>query len=345
MNIPLKANQLDAYLVSYDANIRYLTGFPAGESWLLVLPKKSFYITDFRYIEEAKKGLPKSVTVYRYEKSVFKSVFELARKYKVKNLGFDDRHVSLSFFKRLQKECPKGIKLIVKNGLVENLRQVKTKQEISYIRKALQIHDQAYQYLRPFIKPGTSEKELFAKLEGFVKAKGVGFSFTPIIASGPNSALPHAKVTDRRFQRNDVVLIDMGIDYKGYKSDLTRMVFLGKIPQLVRDVNAKVKSAQLKAIAKIRAGVKASDVDYEARNYLAKNHLAKYFGHSLGHGVGLEIHEDPRLSSANTDVLQENVVITVEPAVYIPNKFGIRIEDMVVVTKTGCEVLSDYIDQ
>ena len=344
MNIPLKSNQLDAFLVSHDANIRYLTGFPASESWLLALQKKSFYITDFRYVEEAKKGLPKSVTVKRYEKSVFKTIFELAQDHKIKNLGFDDRHVSLSFFKKLQKECLKGIKLIAKNGLVENLRQVKTPQEISYIRKALQIHAEAYQYLRPFIKPGVSEKELFDKLEAFVKAKGAGFSFNPIIASGPNSALPHAKVTDRRFQRNDLVLIDMGIDYKGYKSDLTRMFFLGKIPQLVRDVNAKVKSAQLQAIKKIRAGVKASDVDHEARNYLAKNHLAKYFGHSLGHGVGLEIHEDPRLSSLNTAALQENMVITVEPAVYIPNKFGIRIEDMVIVTKTGCEVLSGYID-
>ena len=345
MNIPLKSNQLDAYLVSNDANIRYLTGFPAGESWLLVLPTKSFYITDFRYVEEAKKGLPKGVTVKRYEKSVFKTVFDLARDHKIKNLGFDDRHVALSFFKNLQKECPKGIKLTAKNGLVENLRQVKTPQEISYIRKALQIHAQAYRYLRPLIKPGVSEKELFEKLQAFVKAKGVGFSFSPIIASGPNSALPHAKVTGRRFKRNDVVLIDMGIDYKGYKSDLTRMFFLGRIPRLVSDMNAKVKSAQLQAITKIRAGVRASDVDHEARNYLAKNHLTKYFGHSLGHGVGLEIHEDPRLSSVNTGVLQENVVVTVEPAVYIPSKFGIRIEDMVLVTRTGCEVLSGYIDQ
>ena len=351
VNVPLNNFQslldsykLDAYLVSEDANIRYLTGFQASESWLFVSRKAAFYITDFRYIEEAKKGLPGNITVKRYQRSVFKTIFDVARMTRSKAVGLDDRHMSLAFFKELKKASPKSVRLIPRNNVIEELRQIKTAHEIRQIRQALRLHKEAYRHIRSALKPGVSEKSVLIKLENFVRAKGAGFSFDPIIASGPNSALPHARVTDRRFKRNDLILIDMGIDVQGYKSDLTRMCFLGTIPPLVRKVNTEVKTAQLKAIANIHAGARASDIDAQARNYLAKKGLAKYFGHSLGHGVGLQIHEAPRLSSVSPTILEENMVVTVEPAVYLPRRFGIRIEDMVLVTKKGCEVLSDDID-
>ena len=157
--------------------------------------------------------------------------------------------------------------------------------------------------------------------------------------SGSNGALPHARPTNRKIRNNEPVLVDTGIDWNGYKSDLTRMFFLGRMPTLVTEMNARVKEAQILAMTKIQAGAKASEVDQVARGFLAQHKLDQYFGHSLGHGVGLDIHEEPRLSQKSTAVLKAGMVVTVEPAVYLPGKFGIRLEEMVLVTDTGCEVL------
>lgn len=334
--------KIDALLVTKDVNIQYLTYTPSSESWLLICPKKVFYITDFRYVLEAEKSL-KGISVKRYENSIHETLFQIAKSMHVRRIGFDERHMTLATFKVLKKECPKEIRLVEGNNIVEDLREVKERVEIESIIKALKIHKQAHEFLKKAVKPGISEKALFFKLEEFVRSKGVTFSFAPIIASGPNSCHPHAKVTERKIRRDDSVLIDMGIDLKGYKSDLTRMFFLGKISPLVQEVYHFVKAAQLEAIGKIKSGIPVGEIDQTARNYLEKQKLEKYFGHALGHGVGLEIHESPRLSQKSTAVLKEGMIITVEPAVYIPDKFGIRIEDMVLVTKEGCEVLSDNI--
>ncbi len=337
----LNEHRLDGYLVTKDVNIRYLTDFPASESWLLVSAKKTFYITDFRYILEASTGLP-GITVKRYQKSMGDELASLASMLKLKRIGFDDRHLSLSTYLKLQKSCRGKATLVRSNSLVEHLREVKSKFEIGQIRKALKLNLEAYGFLKKVIRPGISEKAVFQKLEKFIRANNTSFSFDPIIASGPNSCFPHAKVTGRIIKNNEPVLVDMGMDVGGYKSDLTRVFFLGKIPQLVREVCDAVKSAQEKAIGKIRAGVPANEVDFQARNYLAKRKLAQFFGHSLGHGVGLEIHEAPSLSQVSPSILKEGMVVTVEPAVYLPYKFGIRVEDMVLVTKEGCEVLSRH---
>lgn len=330
---------LDAYLVTKDVNIRYLTDFPASESWLFVSPKKSFYVTDFRYILEARAGL-KGVAVRRYQASLTDEVASLAASFRLKRIGFDDCHLSLAVFKKLKKSFHNKMKPVAVNHLVEHLREIKSKYEIHQIRKALKLNLEAYDFLKEVIRPGVSEKDVLRQLEKFVKEQNADFSFDPIIAAGPNSCFPHAKVTDRKIKNNESVLVDMGMDIGGYKSDLTRVFFLGKIPQLIREVCDTVKTAQQKAISKIKANVPARDVDFQARNYLTKKGLGKFFGHSLGHGVGLEIHESPSLSQLSPTVLKEGMVVTVEPAVYLPYQFGIRIEDMVLVTKNGCEVLS-----
>ena len=326
-------------LVIKDINISYLTDFPASESWLFITPKKIFYITDSRYILEAQEGL-KGIIVKQFSKSIDDTLFELAGQNKIKRIGFDERHISHAQYKIFHQKSPKNVQWVAANGLIERLREIKEKNEIGNIKEALRIHKQALQFLKPVIKPGISEREVFYKLENFVKSRNVGFSFAPIIASGPNSCYPHAKITDRKIKNNEPVLVDFGIDYQGYKSDLTRMFFLGKIRPLVLDVEQHVRAAQQKAIQKIRADVKAKEVDHQARNYLKEKRLAKFFGHSLGHGVGLEIHENPRLSQTSTAILKEGMVVTVEPAVYIPHQFGIRIEDMILVKKKDCEVLS-----
>ena len=211
-------------------------------------------------------------------------------------------------------------------------------------QRALAIHADTLKYIKKILQPGLSEKSVFSGIEKYVKARGVGFSFPPIVASGPHSSYPHAILTERQIKKNDVVLVDMGIDYFGYKSDLTRMFLLGKIPKLIQHVMNEVREAQRQAISKIQPGIPACEVDAQARNYLKKKKLAKYFGHSLGHGVGLEIHEAPRLSVKDSTILKEGMVVTVEPGVYLAHRFGIRIEDMVLVTKNGYQILSGYIN-
>lgn len=333
---------IDAFLVTKDINIQYLTRFPASESWMLVSPQGSFYITDFRYVLEAKEGL-RGVKIHQYTKSIYPAVAELARRLQLKKIGFDSRHLNVSQYENLEKSAA-DLKFIKADHLVERLREIKDAGEIQKIRQALKIHGQALRFLKKIIKPGTSEKKVFQRLEDFVRERGVGFSFSPIIASGPNSCYPHAKITDRKFRRNELVLVDIGIDVEGYKSDLTRIFFLGRIPQPVERAYTYVRGAQQEAIRKIRAGIAASEVDRAARHYLKRHKLDKFFGHALGHGVGLEIHESPRLSQTDPAILKEGMVVTVEPAVYIPRQFGIRIEDMVLVKQKNCEVLSGNID-
>ncbi len=330
---------IDAFLITNDTNIRYLTGFPACESWLLVTHTKAFYITDFRYLLEARQGL-KGVTVKQYTQTPCRTLCDLCKRYKIKRLGFDEKHTSVFLFKRLKGFCPVRTKLLSATGLVEVLREVKDEGELGQIREALQLHAQTLKFLRKVVRPGLSERQVLGHLERFVKSKGAGFSFPPIIASGPNSCHPHAKISDRIIRNNEPVLVDIGIDINGYKSDLTRNFFLGRIAPRVREVFTAVSLAQKEAIKLIKPGVPVADVDSKARNVLRKFGLAKYFGHSLGHGVGLEIHENPRLSCKSASILEPGMVVTVEPAVYLPNQFGIRVEDMVLVTEQGCEVLS-----
>jgi Xaa-Pro aminopeptidase len=269
------------------------------------------------------------------------TVFGLMADLGLKRLGFDERHLSLSAFKQIQKDCPKAVGLVGLCDVVESIREIKEKTEVDNIRNCLKLHHQAIKYLRRVIKPGLTEQEGLERLEAFVKKHGAGFSFPSIIASGPNSCFPHARVSRRKIRNNEPVLIDTGIDINGYKSDLTRMVLLGKIPAQVCEVAEIVKDAQCKAIATIKAGVPVAVSDQEVRNHFKKFDLEQHFGHSLGHGVGLEIHESPRLSTKSPAVFKAGMVVTVEPALYIPNKFGVRIEDMVLVTNQGCEVLSD----
>jgi len=185
-----------------------------------------------------------------------------------------------------------------------------------------------------------TEVDILHRLEAFIRKEGITFAFDPIIASGPNSAYPHARVTGRKLCRKEPVLIDLGMDYKGYKSDLTRMFFLDTMPTSYRDVLSVVHDAQQEAFKVIRPGVLGKDVDAAVRNYLKKHGLAERFTHSLGHGVGMEVHEAPRLSLSSDAILEENMVCTVEPGVYFPGKYGVRLEEMVLVTKKGCEVMS-----
>jgi len=338
----LKAEGLRAFFISHQPNIRYLTGFNAEDSWLLVTARHAVYITDFRYVLEASAGL-KGIPVKLYTRSAYATLVELLKKERISRVAIEEQHTSVAQLGALKKALGTSIKLTLVCGIVEKLREIKDEQEISLIKGALRVHEESYRYLRRLVRPGLSELDVCLKLEHFVKSRGCGFSFDPIVASGPNSAYPHAKVTRRTFARNDVVLIDWGIDLNGYKSDLTRMFFLGRISKLIRTVNDTLVVAQQRAALAAQPNVPIAQVDYQARNYLEKHKLAKYFGHALGHGVGLEIHESPRLAASNRALLKPGMVITLEPAVYLPGKFGIRIEDMFLVTVKGARNLSGHI--
>jgi Xaa-Pro aminopeptidase len=332
---------IDALLIVNDTNIRYLTGFAACESWLLVTRSKAFYITDSRYILEARQGL-KGITVKQYSQMPYAVLCELCKQYKVKRLGFDEKHTSFASWRKLKEFFPRKPKLIPATGLVESLREIKDEGEIDQIKACLKLHFKAIDFMKKVVKPGLTERQVALKLESFVKSHGGEFSFAPIIASGPNSCYPHARVTDRILRNNEMVLMDFGIDLNGYKSDLTRNFFLGRIAPRVKQVFDALTLAQREAVSLIKPGISLAAVDVQARKVLRKFGLAKYFGHSLGHGVGLDIHEAPRLSSRSTGILEAGMVVTVEPGVYIPGQFGIRVEDMVLVTNEGCEVLSGY---
>jgi Xaa-Pro aminopeptidase len=331
---------IDALLLTTDVNIQYLTDFPAQESWLLVTRERAFYITDFRYIQEAKEGLKGIVSIKQYTQCLPATLFELVKTHKIKKLGFDEKQTSVACLKKLRSYCPRRTKLIPATGLTEGLREIKENREIEAIQEALKVQNNALILLKKVVKPGLTERQVSVFLEGYVKKLGLKFSFSPIIASGPNSAYPHAKVTDRALKNNEPLLIDFGIDVKGYKSDLTRNFFLGRMTPRYRQVFTATALAQKEAISLIRPGVTVAEVDEHARKVLRRFGLAKYFGHSLGHGVGLEIHENPRLSVKSSAILEPGMVVTVEPGVYLPGQFGVRVEDMVLVTKQGCEVLS-----
>ncbi|MEI7998649.1 MAG: Xaa-Pro peptidase family protein [Candidatus Omnitrophota bacterium] len=331
---------IDALVIVQDVNINYLTGFDSKESWLLVTPYKATYITDFRYIQEAKEGLKGIAVVKQHTQCLAATLFDLVKTYKIKRLGFDERHTSVACLKKLKSYCPRRTKLVPANCLVEGLREVKDDAEINAIRQCLKVHYKALQFLKKVVKPGISELKVLDYLEGFIKKEGVNFSFNPIIASGPNSAYPHARVSDRVLRNNEPVLIDIGIDIKGYKSDLTRNFFLGTMSPHYKKVLEATTLAQKEAISLIKPGVVVAEVDSHARKILRRFRLAKYFGHSLGHGVGLEIHENPRVSVKSQTILEPGMIITIEPGVYLPGQFGIRVEDMVLVTNQGCEVLS-----
>lgn len=334
---------IDALLVTNDTNIRYLTDFPASESWLLVTKNKSYYITDSRYTLEARLGLH-GVVVKQYATTPCQTLFDLCKSLKIKKLGFDERHSSLMFFKKLKSFCPRRTKLVAATGIVEELREIKSSREVESIRQALVLHQKTLRFMQKVVRVGVSERKIMLDLERYVKSHGANFSFSPIIASGQNSCFPHAKVTDRVLKDNEPVLLDFGIDINGYKSDLTRNFFLGRMSPRYAQVLEALRLAQAQAIELIKPGVSVSVVDAQARKVLRKFNLAKYFGHSLGHGVGLDIHENPRLSVKSQATLMPGMIVTVEPGVYIPNEFGIRVEDMVLVTEQGCEVLSGHIN-
>ena len=341
----LRNNSVDALLVSKEANVSYLCDYPCRDSYLLVHPKETIFITDFRYTEEAKKNIP-GVSVFQYD-NLFKDTAALARKLKVRKLGFEAKDLNFAEYSKIKSYLGPKAKLKDTFNIVETLRQIKGDQEINLIRQAIKITAQTFEFIRKFLKPGVKELEIAAEIERFIRYQGAKMSaFNILIASGPNSSLPHALISSRKIRPGEPILIDIGVDINGYKSDLTRVFFLDKIPTIQRRIYGIIQEAQGLAIAAVKPGIIIADIDSAGRKHIEEQGFGRYFGHSLGHGIGLEVHEEPSISSKNkAQHLEEGMVFTIEPGIYLPGKFGIRLEDIVLVTKKGAEVLSGAVNK
>jgi len=341
----LERNNLDALIITSAANISYLTGYLSRDSQLVISRKSNIYFTDGRYFAEAKKYLS-SFKLKRRDCSFFKAIGQACNGLNLKRVGFEEGSLSFLGYTRLREQLKRNIDLIPTLNLAESLREIKSREELTYLGKATDIAAKALEFTQTLLSAGIREVEIAAELERFIRYNGASSSaFDIIVASGPNSSYPHHLTSQRRLKENEVVLVDLGVDYFGYKSDLTRVFFLGKINPLAAKIYALVCRAQERAIARIRPGKSISAVDQAARQYIAKAGYGRFFSHSLGHGIGLEIHEGPNISSRVKDKLKRGMVFTVEPAVYLPGKLGIRIEDMVRVTEKGVEVLSGALDK
>lgn len=342
----LQQRKLDAFLVTHPANITYLTEYQSRDSYLLALKPKSIYFTDSRYTAEAKIALKGNCVIKQANGSVFKLIAQTINGLGLTGVGFEERFMPYAEFEKISEFLSPGVKLIPQHSLVEELRQVKEPKEIKYIREAINITGKAIKFISKALKPGMSELEVVAELERYIRYQGASnTSFDIIVAFGPNCGYPHHLSSARKLKKDDPVMIDMGVEYHGYKCDLTRMFFLDKIKVLAKRIYRVVLEAQERAIKSIAPGKTASEIDAVSRNYIKDNGFGAYFGHNLGHGVGLEVHEAPYISPKSDLVLKPGMVFTVEPAIYLPQRVGIRIEDMVLVTKRGVEVLSGAINK
>ncbi|MCK9572577.1 MAG: Xaa-Pro peptidase family protein [Candidatus Omnitrophica bacterium] len=337
----LKKNKLDGLLVSLPANISYLTESISRDAYLLICAEKNIYFTDSRYTEEAKGFLKDNACLEQSNGSVFKAIAKACRKLGLKNVGFEERYLAFAEFARLHQLSKNEFSLVPTHGLVEQLREIKDASEIAKIRKAVQITQATVEHISKFLHPGLKEVEVVGEIERFIRLTGArACAFDVIVASGPNSSKPHHLSGERLICDNQPVLIDLGVEYQGYKSDLTRVFFLGKINVLLRKVYNIVLKAQEKAIKLIRPNVEIAEIDKAARDYIAKCGYAGKFEHNLGHGFGLEVHESPHISAKEGSLVEAGMIFTIEPGIYLPGKFGVRIEDMILVTNKGCEVLS-----
>jgi Xaa-Pro aminopeptidase len=330
--------KVDALLITDIKNVRYLSGFTGSAGSLLIIKRHSFFITDFRYKEQARYEVKDfEVKVQNTEMPEYLS--KLVKRCRIKTVGFEDRGMSFRMYKELVK---RGIKLKALTDVVERFRCKKSEEEISYIKKAIKRSENAFKRLKRYIKEGVMESELSVRLEGFLREEGcINLPFNVIVASGYLSALPHAKPTNKKIKNGDMVLFDWGGECNGYYSDMTRMVAVGeRQKKKLLKIYQCALHAQKNAIESIKPGVSAVKVDASARDFIKKMGYNKYFGHGTGHGIGLAVHEKPIISWHSKDVLEEGMVFTIEPGIYLPGIGGVRVEDMVLVTREGAEVLT-----
>jgi len=322
-----------AYLITDSYNIAYLSGFAGSSGQILITSKQAWLLTDFRYWGMAMKTLPKEISLYKSTKSTIEDIKTICARKNIDTVFFEENNLTYAHYRTLKKNLAK-IALKPQHGLIEHYRIIKTPAETAKIIKAQRIAEKVFNQIKTELQIGQSETEICWKIIELCHKYGADdVSFPPIVAFGSKSAIPHHLSGNRKLKKGDLVLIDMGAKYKGYCSDMTRTLFTATPTPKQKLVYETVLKAQEKAITAIRAGVSGSAMDAIAREHIQKSKFGKQFGHSLGHGIGLKVHEIPYLAANYSDPLPENSIVTVEPGIYLQNFFGVRIEDMVLVTR------------
>lgn len=333
-----KGRSIESLLVTNESNVTYLSGFTGSDSLLFVTADSQFFLTDSRYVQEAKNSV-KGFTIVEVSSSTYETIGRIARKNGIRRIGFESMILPYEVVKNLKRYVGSAKLLPVKN-VVERLRTIKDEEEITRINRAIQAAKSVLKKITKKAIPGASERYLSGSVECSLIKIGARAAFQTIVACGKNSSKPHAHPTDDRIAENDAVMIDIGCRLDSYNSDMTRMALIGKVKDKIKEIYSIVKIAQEKALEKIKPGRKISEVDSGGRQYIRDKGYGKFFGHSMGHGIGLDVHEEPSISGKSNDILKPGMVFTVEPAIYIPNLGGVRIEDMVLVTDTGYEILT-----
>lgn len=330
----LKKDNLDAILITNLYNRRYLSDFTGTSGYLLVTLDKAILITDFRYIEQA-TNQTSDFEVVEHIGPILIEVKNQLHTYQVKRLAFEENDVTFKEYTDFTHQFT-NVKLIPTHNIIENIRIIKTPEELAVMQVAADIADYAFTEILNYIKPGVKEIDVANELERLMRAEGAtSSSFDIIVASGYRGALPHGVASEKVIKSGELVTMDFGALYQGYCSDITRTIAVGEISDELTEIYDTVLQAQLLGVSGIKAGMSGKEADALTRDYITEKGYGEYFGHSTGHGLGLEVHENPRLASSEETILEENMVVTVEPGIYVPDVGGCRIEDDIVVTKEG----------
>jgi len=336
----LAEEQIDSLLVSSSINIRYLTGLSSSNALLLIGLEGEFLITDFRYEEEA-RSKASGFEIRIAQDQLWEEFSLLPQRVLGEKMGFESQHLSFEQYLKLKETLPSSVSLVPKRDLIESFSVIKDKCEIEKIQRAVEITDRVFEQILPLVKPGISEQELAAEIDYRIrKSGGERAAFDTIVASGERSSIPHATPTGRRIQSGELLLMDFGAVFDGYASDFTRTVVVGEATREQKQRYALVHQAQREAIKRAKAGMDSCELDKTARQIIENAGYGPNFRHSLGHGIGLQIHEAPRISWKDGVVLKPGMVITVEPGIYIPGWGGIRIENVILIEEEGCEELT-----
>jgi Xaa-Pro aminopeptidase len=331
--------QLDALLISSLVSIRYLTGFTGSHALLIVTRDSVVFLSDIRYTQQAKEEVRNCSRIVITKIGLLEEASQqcLLRRHRT---GFEAHQVTYATYRRLRTLFPAS-SFVSTTNLVEDVMLVKDEQEIEMMRRAARISDRAFREVVTMIRPGVREVEIGAEISYVQRMLGAERdAFEIIVASGARSAVPHARASDKKIRAGEMVVLDFGCVVNGYHADMTRTIAVGRVPQQLKRVYASVLDAQQLALSSVRAGIAASDLDAIARTRIANHGFGRFFNHSLGHGIGLSVHERPKVSELSKETLKAGSVITIEPGVYLSNIGGVRIEDEVVVRENGCEVLN-----
>jgi Xaa-Pro aminopeptidase len=329
---------IDGLLIASSYNRRYISNFTGSAGVVLISQDKALFITDFRYVEQASKQC-EGFEVVQHIGSIVEEVAEQAKKLGIKKLGFEQDHLTFATYSNYEKAV-EG-ELVPVSGVVEKLRLIKTPSEIKILKEAADIADAAFKHILDFIKPGKTELDVSNELEFFMrKAGATSSSFDIIVASGYRGALPHGVASDKLIESGELVTLDFGAYYKGYISDITRTVAVGEPKPQLKEIYDIVLEAQLRGMAGINPGMTGKEADALTRDYITEKGYGENFGHSTGHGIGLEVHEGPSLSSKSDLILEPGMIVTVEPGIYVPGLGGVRIEDDTLITEIGNETLT-----